>query len=185
MAMSSRSFDPRVQTFWSPYYKVNYIKDGNSREITTNNIGHQGMVSVEQGGPAYALPHLLNRDAGRPAFQDVLIIGAGSGNDVQAARSFGAGHIDAVEIDPVLNEIGRREHPNQPYSDPRVSIHLDDGRSFSRKRRRNTTSLSTPWSIHWCCTRAIQVCVWKAFSLRRRLSRHQSALEAGRRFRHV
>jgi hypothetical protein len=89
LAVSSRSLDSRVQTFWSPYYKVNYIKDGTSLEITTNNIGHQGMVSVEQGGPAYALPHLLNRDAGRPAFQDVLIIGAGSGNDVRRRAALG------------------------------------------------------------------------------------------------
>ena len=36
----------------------------------------------------------------------------------------GAGHVDAVEIDPVINELGRRHHPNRPYSDPRVTIHL-------------------------------------------------------------
>ena len=45
----------------------------------------------------------------------------------------GAGHVDAVEIDPVINELGRLHHPNRPYSDPRVSIHLDDGRGFVRK----------------------------------------------------
>ena len=63
----------------------------------------------------------------------MLIIGAGSGNDVAAALAHGAGHVDAVEIDPVINELGRLYHPNRPYSDPRVSIHLDDGRSFVRK----------------------------------------------------
>ena len=47
------------------------------------------MVPVGQTGPAYVLPHLLNRDAGRAPFEDVLIIGAGSGNDVQAALSRG------------------------------------------------------------------------------------------------
>ena len=45
----------------------------------------------------------------------------------------GAGHVDAVEIDPVINELGRLHHPNRPYSDPRVTIHLDDGRGFIRK----------------------------------------------------
>ena len=84
-------------------------------------------------GPGYLLPHLLNRDAGRKPFEDVLIIGAGSGNDVAAALAYGARHVDAVEIDPVINELGRLHHPNRPYSDPRVSIHLDDGRSFIRK----------------------------------------------------
>jgi spermidine synthase len=79
------------------------------------------------------LPRLLNRDVGRPPFEDVQIIGAGSGNDVQAALSHGAKRIDAVEIDPVLYEIGRADHPDRPYDDPRVTIHLDDGRSFVRK----------------------------------------------------
>ena len=65
-------------------------------------------------------------------FEDVLIIGAGSGNDVAGALAADAKRIDAVEIEPVLNEIGRRDHPNQPYSDPRVTVHLDDGRSFVR-----------------------------------------------------
>jgi protein-L-isoaspartate O-methyltransferase len=120
-----------MQTFWSPYYKINYEPQGGI--ITTNNIGHQTMSQIGEKGSAYVLPHLLNRDVGRPPFEDVLIIGAGSGNDVQAALSHGAKRIDAVEIDPVLYEIGRADHPDRPYDDPRVTIHLDDGRSFARK----------------------------------------------------
>jgi SAM-dependent methyltransferase len=116
---------------WSPYYKIgHHIKSGN---ISTNNIGHQGMVDLAHRGSAYMLPHLLNRDAGRPPFKEVLVIGAGSGNDVAAALRMGAGHVDAVDIEPVLNEIGRRDHPNLPYDDPRVTVHIDDGRSFVRK----------------------------------------------------
>ncbi|HEX8202731.1 MAG TPA: hypothetical protein VF590_19800, partial [Isosphaeraceae bacterium] len=83
-------------------------------------------------GSAYLLPHLLNRDAGRPPFEDVLIIGAGSGNDVAAALAGGARHVDAVEIDPVIQRIGRADHPDRPYQDRRVTAHLDDGRSFVR-----------------------------------------------------
>jgi spermidine synthase len=122
------------QFFWSPYYKIEYLQK--SEVILTNNIGHQRMIKIDEGGPAYVLPHLLNRDAGGRPFEDVLIIGAGSGNDVQAALSHGAKHIDAVEIDPVLNEIGRENHPDRPYDDERVTIHLDDGRSFVRKTDR-------------------------------------------------
>jgi len=117
-------------TIWSPYYKIAYVPQ--LRMLTTNNISHQGMTKIEEVG-AYTLPHLLNRDAGRPSFGEVMIIGAGSGNDVAAALASGVGHIDAVEIEPVLNEIGRADHPNRPYDSPRVSIHLDDGRSFVRK----------------------------------------------------
>jgi SAM-dependent methyltransferase len=121
------------QVFWSPYYKIHY--EPWSGSINTNNIIHQMMVRIEEKGAAYALPHLLNRDTGSQPFKDVLIIGAGSGNDVQAALSHGAKRIDAVEIDPVLYEIGRNNHPNRPYADPRVTVRLDDGRSFVRKTR--------------------------------------------------
>jgi spermidine synthase len=121
----------QAQSFWSPYYKIRYESDRG--RINTNNIGHQRMVRVEESGAAYVLPHLLNRDAGGQPFNDILIIGAGSGNDVQAALAHGARHVDAVEIDPVIYEIGRRDHPDRPYADPRVLIHLDDGRSFLRK----------------------------------------------------
>jgi SAM-dependent methyltransferase len=117
------------RTIWSPYYKIQYEQD--VRIISTNNIGHQQMVRIDrQGGAGYALPHLLNRDAGGAPFEQVLVIGAGSGNDVAAALHYGARHVDAVEIDPAIFDLGRRDHPDIPYADPRVSVHIDDGRSF-------------------------------------------------------
>ncbi len=114
-----------TQVAWSPYYQVKYKP--RYRSIDVNNLGHQGMLPVGLGGPAYMLPHLMNRDAGGRPFEDVLIVGAGSGNDVSAALSQGARHVDAVEIDPVINGIGREIHPNRPYDDPGVTVHLDDG----------------------------------------------------------
>jgi SAM-dependent methyltransferase len=121
----------KIEMFWSPYYNIIYNRDlGN---LVTNNLAHQNMVSIGETGAGYVLPHLLDRDAGEMPFADVLVVGAGSGNDVAAALSHGARHVDAVEIDPVINEIGRRDHPDRPYDDPRVSIRIDDGRSFVRK----------------------------------------------------
>ena len=60
----------------------------------------------------------------------VLIIGAGTGNDVSIALAKGATHVDAVEIDPKILDLGRRLHPDRPYDDPRVSTHVGDGRAF-------------------------------------------------------
>jgi hypothetical protein len=60
----------------------------------------------------------------------VLIVGAGSGNDVAVALLHGARHVDAVEIDPRIYEIGKAHHPNRPYQDKRVSVHINDGRAF-------------------------------------------------------
>ena len=92
------------------------------------------MVRVDRdGGAGYSLPHLLNRDAGGAPFEEVLVIGAGSGNDVAAALHYGAKHVDAVEIDPAIFNLGKRDHPNIPYADPRVTVHIDDGRSFLRR----------------------------------------------------
>jgi spermidine synthase len=119
---------------WSPYYKIQY--NPAVKGITTNNIGHQTMIRGADTVLSYALPHVLNRDTGGKPFQDVLVIGAGSGNDVSAALRWGAGHIDAVEIDPAIYELGRANHPDAPYDDPRVSIHIDDGRSYIRKTDR-------------------------------------------------
>jgi len=124
----------QTQQFWSPYYRIDFNQADLS--LSVNLIYHQQMVSRTANFPAYALPHLLNRDAGRQAFADVLIIGAGSGNDVSRALQWGAQHVDAVEIDPAINRLGRQYHPDHPYQDPRVEIHLDDGRNFLRSSTR-------------------------------------------------
>ena len=114
--------------FWSPYYRIDYRAD--ERIIKVNLIGHQQMQSRNAAFPAYALPHLLNRDAGNKPFGQVMIIGAGSGNDVSRALAWGAERVDAVEIDPVIQRLGKQNHPDHPYDDPRVFVHLNDGRNF-------------------------------------------------------
>jgi SAM-dependent methyltransferase len=62
----------------------------------------------------------------------VLILGAGSGTDVAAALRHGVRHVDAVEIDPAIIRLGREHHPDQPYSDPRVTVINDDARHYLR-----------------------------------------------------
>lgn len=119
---------------WSPYYKVAY--QPSRQAISTNDIGHQYMQDLRRQGVPYLMPHLLNRDAGGAPIESVMIIGAGSGNDISAALHAGVKHIDAVEIDPVIREIGRRHHPERPYADARVTPQLDDGRAFMRRTER-------------------------------------------------
>ena len=140
-----------VRETWSPYYRIAYLQ--NSGQIVVNLIGHQQMQPLDARFPAYALPHLINRDAGGNPFRDVLIIGAGSGNDVSRALVWGAERVDAVEIDPVIQRIGQEDHPNRPYDDYRVTVHLNDGRNFLQgDDQDSTTSSSTRWSIRSCCT---------------------------------
>lgn len=60
----------------------------------------------------------------------MLIVGAGTGNDVAAALRHNVKHITAVDIDPVILSLGMRYHPESPYSSPFVKIVNDDARSF-------------------------------------------------------
>jgi SAM-dependent methyltransferase len=126
-----------VEHLWSPYYRIDFERI--RRSITVNLITHQDMVSrTDHARPsqAYPLPYLLNRDSGRPPFEDVLIIGSGSGNDVSRALQWGARRVDAVEIDPVILRLGKTYHLDGPYHDPRVSAVVDDGRNFLRSTKR-------------------------------------------------
>ena len=93
-----------------------------------NNIFHQSMAPVDHKEYFYQWPYMAFGDT----FENVLVLGAGSGTDVAAALRHGAKHVDAVEIDPVIVRLGRQHHPDQPYSDPRVTVINDDARHFLR-----------------------------------------------------
>jgi hypothetical protein len=119
--------------WWSPYYKIGLTPtdNGDGWALNVNNSGHQAMLPSDEKEPFYRAPYEL---FGSGQFQHVLIIGAGSGSDTAIGLKYGnVAHIDAVEIDPVIAQLGAEYHPEQPFSDPRVSVHVDDGRSFIRK----------------------------------------------------
>jgi SAM-dependent methyltransferase len=113
---------------WSPYYKITVGQEGPDTVVEVNNIFHQSMAPVEQKEYFYQWPYAVFGDT----FQDVLILGAGSGTDVAAALRHKVRHVDAVEIDPVIIRLGRERHPDRPYSDPRVTLVNDDARHFLR-----------------------------------------------------
>jgi spermidine synthase len=114
--------------YWSPYYKITVGQDGPETVVEVNNIFHQSMAPVQQKEYFYQWPYTVFGDT----FENVLVLGAGSGTDVAAALRHGASHVDAVEIDPVIIRLGREHHPDRPYSDPRVTIVNDDARHFLR-----------------------------------------------------
>ncbi|HEX9042215.1 MAG TPA: spermidine synthase [Trebonia sp.] len=112
---------------WSPYYRISYAKAGYGYHIAANGIPHQDIVPVRKMGKTYSVPYM--RAPGDP-LNNVLIIGAGTGDDVANALHMGARHIDAVEIDPELYRLGWHLNPDRPYQSPRVSVHINDGRAF-------------------------------------------------------
>ena len=115
---------------WSPYYRVGATAVGYGvYAVEVNGIPHQNVWPLELLAAeevSYRTSYL--RSVTPP--QDVLIVGAGTGNDVAVALAEGVAHIDAVEIDPRLQELGREVHPNRPYYDDRVNVHITDGRAF-------------------------------------------------------
>jgi SAM-dependent methyltransferase len=115
-------------TLWSPYYKVLVRQDGADTVVEVNNIFHQSMAPLEHKEYFYQWPYSVFGDT----FQDVLILGAGSGTDVTAALRHGARSVDAVEIDPVILRLGKQLHPDRPFDDPRLTIINDDGRHYLR-----------------------------------------------------
>ncbi|MES2206581.1 MAG: hypothetical protein V4525_07275 [Pseudomonadota bacterium] len=119
----SSSYD----TYWSPYYKVTGLAHSNEYSINVNNIPHQAIKPYDKKESLY---HKVYEIFSQNKFNNVLIIGAGTGSDIAIALHYGVKHIDAVEIDPVIYNIGKRLHPDHPYQDRRVNVHINDGRAF-------------------------------------------------------
>ncbi len=127
---------------WSPYYKINHYQKPDVTSINVNGSLHQYMINfsppfdfknsysskVKQD---YKLPYRLAN-----SWEDVLILGAGSGNDVHLVLEQGAKNIDAVEIDKAIWKLGKDFNYQKPYDDPRVKVHIDDARAFLKKTKK-------------------------------------------------
>ncbi|HXZ18500.1 MAG TPA: hypothetical protein VEG63_01045 [Candidatus Acidoferrales bacterium] len=131
--------------YWSPYQKLGIRPLGqngeiDSYELKTNDSWYQQMLNLSDdyvrrhpevfaNNPLewnpYNLPYHFY-----PNPPTVLVLGAGTGNDVAAALRNGAGEVDAVEIDPLILKLGRELHFEHPYSSPRVHAIVDDARSY-------------------------------------------------------
>lgn len=126
---------------YSPYYAITLRARPDNIEILTNGSLHQVPLPLRRGQvvtrgegfmrEAYHAPYALIRDP----IHRALVVGAGSGNDVAVLLDHGAEHVDAVEIDPVILEIGRQSHPSRPYASPRVRTINTDARAFLNDSR--------------------------------------------------
>ncbi len=136
---------------WSPYNKLAIQKQGGNPAInvTANNIPFQTIHSVARMRRHQKFYFFAYRHVTRQSLGDVLIIGAGTGNDVAVALSEGARHIDAVEIDPRLLAAGRQLHPDHPFQSPRVTAYVADGRQYLQdtQKKYNLIMLALPDSL--------------------------------------
>jgi len=140
---------PEPRTVWSPYSRIDYVplpaaagsSEVGAYSIVANHLWHQWAADLSpaflQAYPS-AVPNSLIAPYAAivyhlaPHPRNVLVLGAGTGNDVAGALRAGAQHIDAVEIDSQILALGKRFHPEHPYDSPRVVAHLTDARSYLR-----------------------------------------------------
>lgn len=132
-----------IETVWSPYQKLALVEQpgeyGTKRVVLVNNNGFQEILDgrapllpsdppgvVPFGMGQYDVPGLLF--GGNP--KKVLVVGAGTGNDVAGALRNGAEEVVAVEIDPAIAALGKKYHPEHPYDSPKVRLVINDARAF-------------------------------------------------------
>ncbi len=140
---------PQPNTFWSPYYRIDFVPSkppsGSTAvaaySVVTNHMWYQWAADLspdflrrypDATPNKFMAPYseLLYRLVPNPG--NVLILGAGTGNDVAAALRHGAQHVDAVELDPEILKLGVRFHPEHPYRSARVTAYATDARAFLR-----------------------------------------------------
>jgi SAM-dependent methyltransferase len=141
------------RTVWSPYYRIdlNPIAAGGDSsvilgyDLSVNQAWHQRLTNLDpafvaknySAAPEYFDSMRAQYDTpfrAAASLKNVLVVGAGTGNDVAGALRAGAGHVTAVEIDPVILQLGRELHPERPYADSsRVTLVVEDARTFFRR----------------------------------------------------
>ena len=121
---------------WSPYYKIRLIpQPSGAITLLVNGIPHQTIEAASRKLDVvsiYGIPYTRMRATPN----NVLIVGAGTGDDVAIALRLGARHVDAVEIDPRIHAIGVQLNPDRAFQDPRVTSFVNDGRAFLEQTRR-------------------------------------------------
>src|SRR5688572_26086067 len=98
--------------------------------------------------------HLVEQPSGFSA----LVIGPGGGRDLLSALLFGATSVDGVEINPIIaGDVMQdrfRAYSGGIYQDPRVTIHVDDGRSFVRRSPARYDVIQASLVDTWAATAA-------------------------------
>jgi hypothetical protein len=106
----------------------------------------------------YELTAIAYQLVERPDGFSALVIGPGGGRDLLSALVFGATQVDGVEINPIIVRdvmLGRfRDYSGNLYGDPRVAIHVDDGRSFVRRSVKQYDVIQASLVDTWAATAA-------------------------------
>ncbi|MFA5263547.1 MAG: hypothetical protein WC378_06945 [Opitutaceae bacterium] len=107
-----------------------YLHNLSDKRLSDPSLTAEQLRNHRQFRELYDLPFQANLNKGT-----ALIVGAGTGNDVQAALRNDYREVTSVDIDGLIIDIGRARHPEHPYGDSRVIPIVDDARAFFEKNR--------------------------------------------------
>jgi len=130
--------DNTIFSAWSPIFRVDVAQGGPGVRVLYHD-GLHGSGIYRFNGDVESLdrfeedPRRLPFDtAGKPP-KNVLIIGAAGGNEILASLHFDAGHVDAVELNPVTYDLvtdGMADYAGHIADHPKVNYVKGDGRSY-------------------------------------------------------
>jgi len=153
--ISKRTVRERIDTaalersYWDPISKIDIFNDNNTKHIAYDGGSQSSILfkfdgdykklreSLPQGtggnftGQNVYISHLLKEGTD----QEVLVIGAAGGQETKAALTFGAKHVDSVElVGYVIKAVKEiyKDFSGNVYNHPNVTTHVDEGRSFLR-----------------------------------------------------
>lgn len=133
-------FNKNSTVVWSPYNKIELIRKEGVLPyslLINNDIFQHGFDIDSVDEKIYKLSHYsFVYELAKDKPEDVLIVGAGMGNDAASALKYGSKSVDAVEIDPAILNLGERFHTQDPYHSERVITYVDDARAFFNKTRK-------------------------------------------------
>lgn len=131
-----------IYTGWSPAARIDVaVGLGNHRVIWIDGGTNQSQMSKRSGKikkrsfpkevyRSVEIPFLLKKNP------EVMIIGPGGGPEVASALEYDAKFVTAVELDPVITKLVQGKFSNYLgflYSNPRVQLVNEEGRSFIRR----------------------------------------------------
>lgn len=122
---------------WGAVFRVDAVDFGDSKLLL-----HDGLIgsAIHRYDGTEATTGRFATDIRKVAFAaiegsgpSVLIIGAAGGNEIMAALTYGASHVDAIELNPVTVDLLRNtyaDYTGHILDDPRVNYVQGDGRTF-------------------------------------------------------
>ncbi len=171
--MHKRAFKPLVKkinegTYWDPISKINILNTelmGQSRKWIAYDGGTQSSYfyrfdgdyqKIRDNMPKIAPLHFWNTYVAVSHYvkadtdANVLIIGSAGGQELKAALTYGAGHVDAIELVGTVVALGKTqyaEYTGNIMNDPRANVIRGEGRSFLRQTN-NTYDIIQMFSNH-------------------------------------